>query len=55
MKPHLERCAEKLAEMQNRKRLQKYTALLEERTTEVSNTKMERGDQNAGGNRKQGR
>ena len=53
MKPHLERNAEKLAEMQNRKRLQKYAVLLDERMTAMSGTEMERRNQNAGGNRKQ--
>ena len=54
MKSNLERYAEKLSEMQNRKRLQKYTVLLAERLTAVSGTEKERSNQNAGGNRKQG-
>ena len=54
MKSNLERYAEKLAELQNRKRLQRYAMLLDERMTAMSGTEMERRNQNAGGNRKQG-
>ncbi len=53
MKSNLKMYVEELTEMQNRKRLQKYAVLLDERMTAMSGTEMERRNQNAGGNRKQ--